>query len=439
MRILLTNIGLCDGSGTETLTRDLSQALRRRGHTVICFAPTLGRIAAEIRATGTPVVQSLMAVAESPDIIHGHHSGPTMMALARFREARAVFVCHDWSSVYDDPPLHPRIGRYLYVRNVLRERLVSEKNIPSERVKFWGNTIDLIRVAKSKSPPQRPRTAGVYSHIGAIPFLDVLARGCSARGIAFLGELLHEYDQSQPVEDSLSPCDIVFASGRMAIEAIAAGCAVVNVDRFGIGGLVTGARLSEFRAANFAIGALSAPTSETALIQALDLYDSADVARVTMLVRHDCDIEMGTERLEQIYLEMLDEQIDRADEDLAFARYLEENFQRGRLYHGEFARRILAPTPADELQAVVRKLDKKVEDLSVALDELSYQWSLSRSFLTVISRKVYDRWRNRRSRVPAYLQRDAGANVSSNSINLRVERSTNSMVSRLAAWRIFRS
>jgi hypothetical protein len=32
MRILLTNIKLCDGSGTETLIRDLSLALRRRGH-----------------------------------------------------------------------------------------------------------------------------------------------------------------------------------------------------------------------------------------------------------------------------------------------------------------------------------------------------------------------------------------------------------------------
>ena len=56
MRILLTNLVLSDGSGTETLIRDLSLALRRRRHAVICFAPALGRVAAQIRATGTPVV-----------------------------------------------------------------------------------------------------------------------------------------------------------------------------------------------------------------------------------------------------------------------------------------------------------------------------------------------------------------------------------------------
>ena len=401
VRILLTNIFLCDGSGTETLIRDLSLALRRRGHAVICYAPTIGRIGAEIRASGTPVVQSLISVAEAPDIIHGHHSGPTMTALARFRDAPAVFVCHDWSSVYDDPPLHPRIGRYLYVRHVLRERLVSEKNIPPERVQFWGNTVDFTRVDQPKVLPSRPRTAGAYCHVGMIPYLSALADACAERDITFLGELLSEHGYRSHAERVLSRCDLVFASGRMAIEAIGAGCAVINADRFGIGGLVTNVKLDEFLAANFAIGGLSIPPSKTTFLQALDEYDASDAAVVTARVRRDCNIAAGAERLEAIYQKILDEAAivpaDRASEDLVYARYLEENSQLGRLYNSGFARRIFTPTSEDELHDMLQKLSMRVEHLSLAIDGLSFM----RVFRAVRT------WWKRRRVVPVHFSRGA--------------------------------
>jgi hypothetical protein len=219
----LTNLTLSDGSGTETLTRDLALALRRRGHSVVCFAPSIGRIAAEIRATGTAVVRSLLDVSESPDIIHGHHSGPTMMAIARFPNAQALFVCHDWSSVYDDPPRHPRLRRYLYVRHVLRDRLVSERGIAPHLVAFWGNTVDLARAAEPRPAPQRLMTAGAYCHPGSISFLSEIARHCAALGILFLGELIDSPALMTAPENALANCDLVFASGRMAIEAIMAG------------------------------------------------------------------------------------------------------------------------------------------------------------------------------------------------------------------------
>ena len=405
MRILLTNMVLGQGSGTETLIRDLSLELRRRGHAVICFAPLIGSLAVEIRATGTPVVRSLAAVAEPPDIIHGHHGGPTMMALARFPQAQAVFVCHDWSSVYDDPPVHPRIGRYLYVRHVLRERLVSEKSIPPDQVEFWGNTIDVARVGQPKVLPSRPRNAGVYGHLGGIPFLDALDEACAARGIGFLGELTATADRHN-VEQVLPRCDLVFASGRMALEAIAAGCAVINADRFGVGGLVTSARLTEFMAANFAIGALSMPPTHATLVHALDAYDAADAALVTTRIRQDCDIAVGAARLEAIYQTVLAgaaaTPVDHQSECLALACYLEENLQQGRLYHGEFVRRSFTPTPESEVHATVLKLRLTVERLSSAVDELAHQTSsLSNarigSLIGSIFRAVRKRWRLWRS------------------------------------------
>ena len=387
MRILFTNISLTEGTGTETAVLDLAMALRRRGHTVVCFAPKLGQSAARVRATGTPVVNTIDAIGEAPDIIHGHHSGPTMVALARFPNAPAIFVCHDWSSVHDDPPIHPRIRRYAYVRHVLRERLVSEKGIPPNQVLFLPNAVDPARLGPQRTPAERLRTAGIYAHASAIPFIDDLAEGCSACGITFLGRLLDGVDRARP-EQVLSRCDVVFASGRMAIEALVAGCVVVNADRFGIGGLVTSARFDEFAAANFAIGALSQPPSGRLVAETLEAYDACDADLVATRARRDCNSGTVAERLERVYRDVLAEAAHRPTDDgleaVAFARYLQAHLQNGALYNGKSARRKFVPEQGDELARAVEVLSVDIRELR---REIRY---LAR---TRLSRALTDGWR----------------------------------------------
>jgi hypothetical protein len=368
MRILLTNIAIADGTGTETAILDLAIALRRRGHTVICYAPTLGRMAERVRSTGTPVIDAIEQIGEAPDIIHGHHGGPTMIAMARFQDVPAIFVCHDWSSVHDDPPIHPRIRRYAYVRHVLRERLISERGISPNRVIFLNNAVDLDRLGPPRPPPERLLTAGLYAHAGTIPFLDALADGCKAQGIDFMGDLLADPANRDRPEKTLTRCDIVFASGRMAIEALVAGYPVINVDRFGIGGLVTSSRLDEFVAANFAIGALSSPASAELIADALKAYDPGDAAKVVARARRDCDAGAAAENLERIYRivlgEFAQEPADRVAEAVAFARYLEAHLQNGALYNGEFARKRFAPGDGDQLARAIELLSLDVKDLT---------------------------------------------------------------------------
>jgi hypothetical protein len=394
MRILVTNFSLTEGTGTETAVLDLALALRRRGHTVICYAPHLGRSAARVRATGTPVVDTIDAIGEAPDIIHGHHSGPTMVALARFPGVPAIFVCHDWSSVHDDPPLHPRIRRYFYVRHVLRERLVAERGISPRQVGFLPNVVDLARLPPPRTPPRRLRTAGVYSHAGAIPYLDTLAKACEACGIGFLGELVVDNAARARPEQTLPGCDLVFASGRMAIEALVVGCTVINADRFGIGGLVTTDRFDAFVAANFAVGALSQPASVRLVAETLGAYDADDATLVLARARQDCDVRAIAGQLEETYQQVLAEIANQAaDEDraagqdrdaAAFAAYLQTHLQTDRLFNGEFARRKLVPESDDALTQTIERLGKDVRDLR---QELRY---LTR---TRLGRALSEGWR----------------------------------------------
>jgi len=59
LSILMTNICLTRRSGTEIATRDLAIALRRLGHRVAIYSPTLGPFALDVMARGIPVTDRI--------------------------------------------------------------------------------------------------------------------------------------------------------------------------------------------------------------------------------------------------------------------------------------------------------------------------------------------------------------------------------------------
>lgn len=372
LRILMTNTVLTGRSGTETLVRDMVLALRRRGHSVATFAPVTGPVAAEIRATGSPVVTSLASLSEVPDIIHGQHTGPTIAALVRFPGTPAVFACHDFANDQDAPPVHPRIRRYLYVRSVLRGRLVDENGLPPSRVTFWPNTIDLNRVGPAAPAPAKLRTAAIFAHPGAIPFAGLIAQACERHGIDFRGELVAK--AADDVVGRLKGIDLVFASGRMALEALATGCTVINADRFGIGGLVTVQRLDDFAAINFAYGALSEAASPERLDGEIAAYRADDAAQVTELVRRNFNSDEGARQLEAIYRAVLSERDwprkFASEEDLALAAILETFVQQNRIFDPRFVKLREGVGPSEEFRFAMDELSGRAAELAAEVRKL---------------------------------------------------------------------
>ncbi|MBB4651574.1 hypothetical protein GGQ99_003341 [Aminobacter niigataensis] len=372
LRILMTNAVLTGRSGTETLVRDTVLALRRRGHSVVTFAPVTGPAAAEIRATGSPVVTSLAPLSEVPEIIHGHHTGPTIAALVRFPGTPAVFACHDFASDQDAPPVHPRIRRYFYVRSVLRGRLVDENGLPPSRVTFWPNTIDLKRVGPAAPAPVKLHTAAIFAHPGTIPFANLIAEACERRGIAFRGELVAK--AADDVVKRLDGVDLVFASGRMALEALAKGRAVINADRFGIGGLVTRQRLDDFAAVNFAYGALSEAASPEVLDREIAAYRPDDAAGVTQHVRRNFNSDEGALQLEAIYRAVLSERDwprkVASEEDLALAAILETFLQQNRIFDPRFIKLREGVGPSEEFHFAMGELSGRTAELAAEVRKL---------------------------------------------------------------------
>jgi hypothetical protein len=85
------------------------------------------------------------------------------------------------------------------------------------------------------------------------------------------------------------------------LEALASGCAVIVLDRFGLGGLVTPDRFEEFRQMNFAPGVLSRVADFDAVLREIDNFRPEEVASVTDRVRENCGLDRYLGRLLQSY------------------------------------------------------------------------------------------------------------------------------------------
>lgn len=300
LRVLLVNWSLQSRGGTESVVRDIALGLRARDHHPLVYAPSLGPIASEIAAAGIPVVDDLARIGDEPDIIHAQHFLTTGEALIRFPGTPAIHICHGWSPAPERPPRFPQIRRYLAVSECTRDNIVNREGITPERATILLNAVDLARVPERPEPlPSKPERALAFLSRASAPILPVLRAACDARKIQFATIGL-DRDEPNP-ERTLVSYDLVFATGRSAIEALAAGCAVVVCDVNGIGGLVTPETYEWFRRHNFALRSLTRAVTPSTVGAALDCYDRASAQTVTARIREEADVELYLDQLLALY------------------------------------------------------------------------------------------------------------------------------------------
>ena len=183
LKVLLTNTHLVHRGGTELYIRDLATALLRMGHKPVVYSPRLGGVAEEIRTLTIPVVNTLDALVEPPDMIHGQHHLETMTALWRFPDTPALYVSHGFLPWQEAPPLFPRILQYVVVGVFGRERLTREFGIDPDRVTIVHNFVDLKRFRPRIELPARPRSALLFGNWPSEAYRDAVLQACADRSI----------------------------------------------------------------------------------------------------------------------------------------------------------------------------------------------------------------------------------------------------------------
>jgi hypothetical protein len=295
-------------TGTEVVVRDLALELLRQGHTPVVYAPKLGPIASEVRTAGVAVLDDLRDLAEVPDVIHGHHHYPVMQALLRFPTTPALYVSHDATSRFDEPPIFPRILRYVAVDERCRKRVEQAVGLPKEEIRIIANAVDLNRFQKRKPLPVRPKGAVVFSnYANAQTHLPAVRIACRQLGIPLdvVGSGVGK--PTAAPEDVLPHYDIVFAKARCALEAMTVGNAVVLCDFTGAGPIVTTSNFAELRRWNFGAGVLVNPLRAEHLISQIKAYDASDSANVCELARKDADLVSSVKEWVSVYASVIDE------------------------------------------------------------------------------------------------------------------------------------
>ena len=306
MRILITNIQLDHRTGTEIVVRDLDAALRRRGHDVCVYTEWPGLMSEEIERHGGRVVTALADVPFVPDVIHGHHHTTTMSAVTHFPSTPVVFVCHSRDFWMDMSYGVPSVYRWVAVDLNCRERLLAE-GVPQESIEVITNAVDLDRMTMVSHREPGPRRAAIFGNNATDDgFVEHIRTACGRLGIP-LDEFGSGLGRSlTSPETTLGNYDVVFAKARCAIEALAAGCSVIAIDRAGYGGLVTFAEIDDLLDWNIGDRCLQRRHDADAIVADLQRIDVDDAAMVTRRVRERCNLDNAAQRFEQIYREAID-------------------------------------------------------------------------------------------------------------------------------------
>jgi hypothetical protein len=284
----MTNIRLADPTGTEIYCCDLALELQRRGQQVVVYSPVLGPVAERLQSLGVTVTDDL-ASAPLPDLIHGHHTLETALAIARFPRVPAVFVSHSSTAWFDTAPKLSAIQEYVAVDLAVRDRLVLQDGV--DEVTVIGNGIDLERFRARDGLPASPRRALLFSNsAGNSGWAQVVRDACNRAEIPLDVVGLADGITERP-EETLLEYDLVFAKARCAMEALATGAAVVICDFAGVGGMITADRVEALRPLNFGLRTMRSRHTPEALDAAIADYDPDDAAMASEVFRREWGLQ----------------------------------------------------------------------------------------------------------------------------------------------------
>ena len=337
MKILLTQRKLEGFGGTELITLELASAWKRHGHDVCVYCPRPGKVCDLLASNGVASYDEIEALPWRPDVIHGHHQLPVMVALTAFGDVPAIYACHGVRPWVEQAPLHPRIHAYVATSDKMAAFLATKHDIPPERISVVPNYVDTQRFSRvGTRPKEGARKALLFGQKFQSDELAALEEACAANGLS-LDKIGAAYGNLKTNPELMLPdYDVVFAVGRSAVEAMACGCAVIPVMPRLAGQLVTPYSFDAWAGQNFSprffTGAEQISTAW--LAQQLDGWNPQEIETVTAKIRADFTLGAAVTRFEELHTRVLAHPVEADDTDALVAHLqklaveVDENWER---------------------------------------------------------------------------------------------------------------
>lgn len=310
MRILYTNNTLSQPAGTELAVRDLCLEMRRRGHEVAAFSMQHGKVAEMLKEAGVPVAGRLEEVPFVPDVIHGHHEWETSLAALNWIKCPVISFCRGLEGWQEEPCLAPNVVRWVAVDEPCRGRLLRTAGVEASKVQLVLNGIDLERFRVGTIGEQRPDRALVLSNYATREnFAAEVVEGCRLAGLecevvgAGVGSAVPD------PERLMAGSSVVFAKGKVALEALACGCAVIVCDQRGLGPLVTPENFEVLRRESFGFPCMIDPVTAEGVAGRLAQRNLDNVVAVTQMTQKVAGAGRMFDELEELYCRVREEEV----------------------------------------------------------------------------------------------------------------------------------
>lgn len=237
MRVLMTNNALNQRGGSESYLQTVAPELRRLGHVVDFFAPTIGSTAEALRAAGFEVYDDVEAL-PVPDVIHGQHVNAVAAVRTRFAATPVVFATHSWFVPIEDPTPLLAASAYVCFNDLTQRRLRANAATEGAPIHRLTQPVAVSQFDGHRRPVAATPTRVVAVSRGLKSMADTIGAACARRGIDFVRVGGPEAESADP-SHAMRSADVVVAAGRSALEGMALGRAVAVLDETHFGGWVT--------------------------------------------------------------------------------------------------------------------------------------------------------------------------------------------------------
>lgn len=301
MRILFANWALDTRSGTESYLETVVPQLATLGHEVFAWAFDLGATAERLSDVGATVVEDLEGL-DGVDVVHAQQASAALAVRARFPEVPLVYACHSWALELDEPPPAAAPAALLAFNDRVLDRLHASALAPDTPIHRLRQPVAISAMENERRP--------IRNHLGAVLALSRKLRERSAlleEACARIGAHLERASDWSDDEDAtrrIMRSDVVFASGRTALEAMALGRATFVFDYIGGVGFVTAETYPAIEASGFDVST-GRPMTVDALVAELGRYDpELGILGRELAARHHAAQTHATELVE-IYRSVL--------------------------------------------------------------------------------------------------------------------------------------
>ena len=257
MKVLVTNHHLDQFRGSECFTYAIANELKQRGHSIDVFSFLGGKVQRLMNKFARPV-EIIEAVRKRYDLALINHN--TCVDIVGDEYYKTVQTCHDIFT----PLEQPKQGCQHYV--AVSEEVETHLDKLGYQSTIIRNGIDTERFSiRRRTSKTLKRVLALTSNVES---LRIIKDACRLKGVSF-----HAVDSEKTwdIEAVINSNDLVFASGRGALQAASCGRNVIVLDKV-LDGYLTHNNALDIRENNFSGRRYNLKCDADRLVDLMGLY-----------------------------------------------------------------------------------------------------------------------------------------------------------------------